>query len=171
MKQSLAIDRIAIGLLIWSCWMNQRFCRNSSINISINNRYHNRFIHFGRPIFNVNHNGAGVYNPDPFGIAHARVALAIYHSPNLRPGCRIITTQPLDSLTVSSAPYVANNCIYFKSHRLAGTNSIAIDLMTMEDFFLTICPQQSAIFSRWQLLLPVIAQWLHHSTCSRKDVT
>ena len=40
------------------------FCRNSSINISIDNRYDNRFIHLGRPIFTVNHNGAGVYNSD-----------------------------------------------------------------------------------------------------------
>ena len=40
------------------------FCRNSSINFSIDNRYDNRFIHLGRPIFTVNHNGARVYNPD-----------------------------------------------------------------------------------------------------------
>ena len=40
------------------------FCRNSSINISIDNRYDNRFIHLGRPIFTVNYNGAGVYNSD-----------------------------------------------------------------------------------------------------------
>ena len=40
------------------------FCRNSSINISIDNRYDNRFIHLGRPIFTVNHNGACVYTTD-----------------------------------------------------------------------------------------------------------
>ena len=40
------------------------FCRNSSINIPIDNRYDNRFIHLGRPIFTVNHNGACVYNSD-----------------------------------------------------------------------------------------------------------
>ena len=40
------------------------FCRNSSINTSIDNRYDNRFIHLGRPIFTVNHNGACVYNSD-----------------------------------------------------------------------------------------------------------
>ena len=40
------------------------FCRNSSINISIDNRYDNRFIHLGRPIFTVNHNGACVNNSD-----------------------------------------------------------------------------------------------------------
>ena len=37
------------------------FCHNSSINISIDNRYDNRFIHLGRPIFTVNYNGACVY--------------------------------------------------------------------------------------------------------------
>ena len=40
------------------------FCRNSSINISIDNRYDNRFIHLGRPIFTVNHNSACVYKSD-----------------------------------------------------------------------------------------------------------
>ena len=30
---------------------------------------------------------------------------------------------------------VSNNCIYFYTHLLAGTNSIAIDLMTMKDYF------------------------------------
>ena len=40
------------------------FCRSSSINISIDNRYDNRFIHLGRPIFTVNHNGACVYTTD-----------------------------------------------------------------------------------------------------------
>ena len=40
------------------------FFRNSSINISIDNRYDNRFIHLGRPIFTVNHNGACVYITD-----------------------------------------------------------------------------------------------------------
>ena len=40
------------------------FCRNSSINILIDNRCDNRFIHLGRPIFTVNHNGACVYTTD-----------------------------------------------------------------------------------------------------------
>ena len=40
------------------------FCRYSSINSSIDNRYDTRFIHLGRPIFTVNHNDAGVYTTD-----------------------------------------------------------------------------------------------------------
>ena len=73
--------------------------------------------------------------PTTLGIAHARVPLAKYRSPNLRPGCRIIATHQLDSLPVPSTPYVFNICIYFQSNLLAGTNSIAIDLMTMKDYF------------------------------------
>ena len=73
--------------------------------------------------------------PTIFGIAHAHVTLARHQSPNLRPECRIIATRKLDSLTVPSPHYVSNNCIYFQSHLLAGTASIAIDLMTMKDYF------------------------------------
>ena len=40
------------------------FCRNSSINISIYNRYDNRLILLGRPIFTVNHNGDCVNTTD-----------------------------------------------------------------------------------------------------------
>ena len=84
--------------------------------------------------------------PTTLWIAHARVTLARHRSPNLRTGCRNIATQQLDSLTVPSTPCVFNNCIYFYSHLLAGTNTIAIDLMAI---FLSIGPQQSAISSRW----------------------
>ena len=51
------------------------FCRNSSINISIGNRYYDRFINLGRPIFSLNHSGASAATvftiPTTFGIAHA----------------------------------------------------------------------------------------------------
>ena len=88
--------------------------------------------------------------PTTLGIAHARVTLARHRSPNLRTGCRIIATQQLDSLTVPSTPYVFSNCIYFLSHLLGGTNTIAIDFNGHERlFFLSIGPQQSAISSRW----------------------
>ena len=73
--------------------------------------------------------------PTTLGVAHARVTLAMHRSPNLRTGWRIIATQQLDSLTLPSTPYVFNNCIYFYSHLLAGTNSIAIDIMAMKDYF------------------------------------
>ena len=117
------------------------FCRKSSINISTDNRYYNRFIHLGRPIFPVNHHGATVFTiPTTFGTAHARVVvtLARLRSPNLRPECRIISIRQLDILTVPLSHYVSNHCIYFQPHLLAGTNSNAIELMTMKDFFLGI---------------------------------
>ena len=66
------------------------FCRNSSINISIDNRYDNdlftsedRYLPWitTAPVFTI---------PTTLGIAHARVTLARHRSPNLRTGCRII---------------------------------------------------------------------------------
>ena len=36
------------------------FSRKSSVNSSIDNRYCNQFIHIGRPIFPMNHNGASL---------------------------------------------------------------------------------------------------------------
>ena len=41
----------------------------------------------------------------------------------------------LHALTVPSTHYVSNNCIYFQSYLLVGTSSIAIDIMTMKDWF------------------------------------
>ena len=73
------------------------FCRNSPIHISIDNRFYNRFIHLGRPVFTLNHNDTSVFTiPTTFGIAHARVTLARHRSPNLRPEYRIIATRQLD---------------------------------------------------------------------------
>ena len=73
--------------------------------------------------------------PTTLGIAHARVTLARHRLPNLRTRCRIIATQQLDSLTVPSTPYVFSNCIYFLSHLLGGTNTIAIDFNGHERLF------------------------------------
>ena len=48
---------------------------------------------------------------------------------------RIIANRQLDAFTVPPIHYVSNKCIYFQSQLFAGTNSIAIDLMTMKDWF------------------------------------
>ena len=48
---------------------------------------------------------------------------------------RIIATRHLDAFTIPSTHCVSNNCIYFQSHLFAGTNSFAIDLMTMKEWF------------------------------------
>ena len=42
-------------------------------------------------------------------------------------------TRQLD-VTVPSTCYVSNNCIYLRTHLFAGTDSFAIDLMTMKDW-------------------------------------
>ena len=87
------------------------FCRNSSINISIDER-NDLFTSEDRYLPRVT--TAPVFTlPTTLGIAHVRVTLARYRSPNLRTGCRFIATQQLDSLIVSSTPDVSNNCIYF----------------------------------------------------------
>ena len=74
--------------------------------------------------------------PTTFGIAHAHVRML--HSQgtgclicNL---CQIIATRQLDAFTVPSSHYVSNNRIYVRSHLFVGTDSIAIDVMTMEDW-------------------------------------
>ena len=83
------------------------------MNISIANRYCNRCIHIGRPVFPVNHDGVSVYNPT-FGIAHARVAAKHekHRSPNLRPD----SDHRWSMLTISSTHNVSNNCIYSQFH-------------------------------------------------------
>ena len=141
------------------------FCHKSSMNISIDNRYCNRFIHLWRPIFPMNHNGSSrCLQSRSHLVSHMR--LSVLHSRSTgHPNCdwgRIVATQQLDSFTVPSTHYVSNNCIYFQSHLFAGTNSVAIDSITMKYwyFFLCIAHQQSAISCCWLLWLPVIAKWL-----------
>ena len=113
------------------------FCPKSSTNISIDNWCYNWFIQLEKPIFPVKHHGAALFTiPTIFGIAHTCVR--VLHSQGRgRPICdlsRIIDTRQLDAFTVPSTHYVCNNCIYVRSHLFAGTDSIAIDLMTMEDW-------------------------------------
>ena len=50
------------------------------MNISIDNRYCNRFIHLGRPIFSVNHSGASLYMCSRDTIWDARMHLSVLHS-------------------------------------------------------------------------------------------
>ena len=142
-------------------------CHKSSTNISIDNRYYNRFIQLGRLIFPLKYNSAALITiPTTFGMAHARVTLARNRSPNLRPESdhRYSTARCFDCF---ANHYVSNNCFYVWSHVFAGTDSIAIDLMTMKDWLFSQhrppAPrhQQSChISSCWLLWLPVIAQWL-----------
>ena len=112
------------------------FCRKSSLNISIDIRYCNRFIHLDEPIFSVNHNGASLCLQSRPHLESC-MRMSMLHSWGTgHPICdlsRIIATRQLDALTVPSTHYVSNNCVYFQSYLLAGTNSIVIDLMTTKD--------------------------------------
>ena len=105
------------------------------MNMSIDNRYCNRFIHTGRPIFSVNRNSASVYNPNDIW----ECACAVLHSRSTaHPICdpsRIIATRQLNALTVSWSHTVSNNCITSIPTCFTGTNSIAIDLITVKDRF------------------------------------
>ena len=103
------------------------------MNMSIDNRYCNRFIHIGRPIFSVNRSGASVYNPD--GIWE-RACPVLHSRGTVHPICdpsRIIATRQLNALTVPWSHII----IVFTSIPIcfAGTNSIAIDLITVKDRF------------------------------------
>ena len=117
----------------------QAFCRKSSINIAINNRYYNRFIHIGRPTFPVNRNGAALCLQSRH--LGSRMCVAVLHSRGTsRRICdlsHIIPTWQLNAFIVPSIHYVSNNRIYFLPHLFAGTNSITIDLMTMKDWFVS----------------------------------
>ena len=88
------------------------------MNMSINNRYCNRFSHIGRPIFSVNRSGASVYNPDD----NWERACAVLHSRgtahSICDPSRIIATRQLDALTVPWSHGVSNNCIHIHSHLL-----------------------------------------------------
>ena len=119
------------------------FCRNSSINISIDNRYYNRFINLGRPIFSLNHSGASAATvftiPTSFGIAHAPCYTRAEWATQsvVRVGSSLF-----DFLTVPSTHYVPKIVFTFSPICRACKNSIAIYVIIMRDliFFLCIGP-------------------------------
>ena len=172
-----------MGLLFWSCLLNQRFAV-TSINISIGNRYYNRFINLGRSIFSLNRSGASAATvftiPTTFGIAHApcytRAERATQYAAR-------VGSSLFDFLTVPSTHYVHKIVFTFSPICHAIKNSIAIYLIIMRDLIFfsawarTSNPPLSHLVGcdsngrqRNQPSL-VIAQWLEHSTCTRKYVT
>ena len=144
------------------------------MNISSDNRYCNRFIHLGRPIFPVNRNGASVYNPDHIwdracacytceGLVTQSATWVSEHrySTAWNSYCSVnpLRRQKMHLLPIPPACWYKLNCNRFNDHERL--------------FFLSIGHQQSTISSCWLLWLPVIrviAQRLEHSTCSRKYV-
>ena len=108
------------------------------MNMSIDNRHCNRFIHIGRPIFSVNRSGASVYNPEDIwerACVHqdkmCGVTLARHCSFKLGPKSdhRYSTAQCSDC---SVKPIIVFTSIHTC---FAGTNSIAINLITVKDRF------------------------------------
>ena len=80
-----------------------------------------------------------IYNPVNIwdrACACPNVTLARHRSLNLRPESdnRYSTTRCFYCSVIPLPDYVSNNRIYVGSHLFAGTDSIAIDLMTMEDW-------------------------------------
>ena len=101
---------VNISETIGGFWLNQSaymteltFCSKSSMNILIDNRYCNRFIHLRRPIFPENHNDASLCLQSRPHLG-SRMRLSVLNSQgSSHPICelsRIITTPQLDALTV-----------------------------------------------------------------------
>ena len=100
----------------------------------------------------------------------------MFHSRGTRrPICnlsRIVATRQLDAFTVPSTHYVSNNCICVRSRRFAGTNPIAIDLMTMKDWLFSQhrppAPRHQQSCHFFVLWMTVIGEWLRAFHVLRK---
>ena len=132
------------------------FCHKSSTNIWIDILYYNGFIQLGRPTFTVKHNGAPrCLQSRPHLGTHMPVFGCYTREAPVTQSATWVGSPLLDSsmlLLFRSTHYVSNNCIYVRSHLFAGTDSIAIDLMTMEEWLFSQhrppapCHQQSCYF-------------------------
>ena len=138
------------------------------MNMSIDNRYCNRFIHIedqyflwiaAVPLFTI---------PTTFGNTHARCYTR--EAPLTQSATQVGLSLLDSSMLWLFHEAITSPIIVFTSIPtcFACTNPIAIDSITVKDRFESIGHQrQSAISSCCD---QVIAQWLQHSTCSRKYV-
>ena len=110
------------------------FCHNSSINISVDNRYYNWFINLGRPKFSLNHSGASAATlftiPTTFGIAHAP---CYTRDERATQSAARVGSSLFDFLTVPSTHYVPKIVFTFSPICRACKNSIAIYLIITRD--------------------------------------
>ena len=126
------------------------------MNMSIDNRYCNRFSHIGRPIFSVNRSGAYVYNPTIFGNAHVRCYTR--NAPLTQSATQVGSLPLHSSMLWLFHEAITSPIIVFTSipAYFAGTNSIAIVLITVKDLFFF---SASATSDNLPFLLVVI-RWL-----------
>ena len=116
-----------------------KFCRKSLRSISINNRFCNRFINLGRPIFSLNHSGASAAMvfaiPTTFGIAHAPCYTCDERATQsaARRGSSLF-----DFCTVPPTHYVPKIVFTFTPICRACKNSIAIYSIIMRDLFFSL---------------------------------
>ena len=113
-----------------------KFCCKSSRSISIDSRYCNRFINLERPILHLNHSSASaemVFTiPTTFGITHARCYTRAEWATQ---SATQVGSSLLDSLTVPSTHYVPKIVFTVSPICCACTNSSAIYLIIMRDYF------------------------------------
>ena len=173
-SQTIAGDRSnQFGLLT-----ERKFCRKLSRSISIDSRYCNRFINLGRPIFPLNLSGASAATVftilTTFGIAHARCNTRTERATKFatRVGSSLLDSFTVNPLRTQNRMYLQSslsclyklNCnifnhydrLYFSLHRTTPAIRHFVWLVVIV-----------TAGSRTSL---VIAQWLEHSTCSRKYV-
>ena len=158
------------------------FCRNSLINILIGNRYYNRFINLGRPIFSLNHSGASAATvftiPTTFGIAHAP---CYTRAERATQSAARVGSSLFDFLTVPSTHYV-HKILFTFSPICRACKKLNCNLFNHHDrldFFSLHRPAPAIrLWVFWFVVIVtagsgtslVIAQWLEHSTCTRKYV-
>ena len=105
------------------------------MNISIDNRYCNRFIHLGRPIFSGNRSGASVYNPDLIWQRACAYRCYTREPPVIQSATRVVSSLLDRSMLSLFHEPIMSPIIVFTSSPicLASKNSIAIDLITIKD--------------------------------------
>ena len=128
------------------------------MNILIDNRYCNRFIYLGRPIFFVNRSGASVYNPhDIWKRAYAYQSGYSRKAPLTQSATQVRSSLlAISMLWLFREPIMSPIIIFTSSPTcFAGTNTIAIGLITVKDrFFSTSATSDNLPF------LLVVIRWL-----------
>ena len=159
------------------------------MNILIDNRYCNRFIYLGRPIFFVNRSGASVYNPHDIWKRACAYQSGYSRKAPLTQSATQVRSSLLDSLMLwlFREPILSPIIIFTSSPTcFAGTNAIAIGLIStsatsdnppfllvvirwlrIDDFSISCAPECmshktfiTVYFYIWTWYKPILA-WMH----------